>query len=173
MFIIAPPNFFMMVALKYFLDNWHPCDLPVTVFWMNFYIWFEIFLVLVMMSDNWWKPEHVGYCVVRLWIWLKPPVLCGFLWHCPEWERVGTLPCYHPGGDKSTFPTQPLWAHEERDLLTSEELWEGDSPLGLQGHLPCFPVAPRIPRAWPGNYGSIWPRRGRALVTHLQEGPGY
>ena len=102
------------------------------------------------------------FCFV--WLPLTLPWLEKGGEHCRVSARVGTSP---------HFPLS-LCGHVRRgDLLTSEELWEGDFPLGLQGHLPCFPVAPRIPRAWPGNSGSIWPRRGGALVTHLQEGPGY
>ena len=83
------------------------------------------------------------------------PVLCGFLWHCPGWKRVGT---------KEGRPPH-FWG--AMGVV---------SPLGLQGHLPCFPVALKIPRVWSGNSGDSPESQhggGAACLLMAQEGQSY
>lgn len=108
-----------------------------------------------MVRAIWWKPEHVGYFVIRLWIWLE-------LLFCVASSDIALA--------------GKGWGQKRGDLLTSEELWEWVSPLGLQGHLPCFPVALKIPRVWSGISGDS-PESpcggGAACLLMAQEGPGY
>lgn len=63
-FIIAYWNIY--AALKYLSDNSNLCHLGVSIYWLSFLVQFEIFMILVMMSDFHLKPGYLGNYIMRL-----------------------------------------------------------------------------------------------------------
>lgn len=154
-FIIAHWSIFMIVLTSLWFHK-------LTLCWCSLFIQFGIFLVLVMMNNFWWKPEHFRYCDMRLWILFQPSVLSGFLWHCCGWERLGETVFLLPG-----------WAEVQVFHLASADIWWGefssllgggrcsDSPQGLHWILlvgrsrSASLLLPMRPPAYCGGRGGV------------------
>ena len=76
-FMTALSSLHQIILTPLSTPSWHLW----MVFFYSIYWLFEIFLVLGMMSDFWLKAGHLGYYVMRLWIFFKPCVLACCLRH--------------------------------------------------------------------------------------------